>query len=123
PSAYLRPTQKISLRGLFDRHMKAQRLELLDVPAHRTLVMTAIEIVRPQFLVGHAVAHDVVGDLENLMAHGDDRLLVAALTLHAVVARLQGAVPLAGRRQGGLDQRAPQIPIALARFAAATFPG
>src|SRR5436309_761125 len=100
--------------------MKAQRLELLDVPTHRTLVMTAIEIVRAQFLIRHAVAHDVVGDLENLMPDGDDGLLVTALPLHAVVAGLEGTVPLARRRQGRLDQRTPQIPIPLARFAAAT---
>jgi hypothetical protein len=42
----------------FDRDMEPKRFELLNVSAHGPVRMAPIEIIRPEFVVGHSVAHD-----------------------------------------------------------------
>src|SRR2546421_13086577 len=79
-------------RGLFDGDIDPERFELTDVPAHGAVGMPPLEIVGADFVVGDPVAHDVVRDFENLMAHGNDRFLVAAMPLDAVIPGLQRRV-------------------------------
>src|SRR6188474_918750 len=75
---------------LLERDSVSEGLELSLVSSHGALRMTPIEVIRAEFVVCHAVAHNVVRDLENLVAHRHDGLLVAPMPLHAVIARLQG---------------------------------
>jgi hypothetical protein len=93
------------------------------MPSNRALGVAFVEIVGPEFVVGMAITHDVVRDFEDLMAHRDDRLLVAAMPFDAVVPRLEGRPVAACGRQAGLDQGAAQIPVALPRLPAAPLAG
>src|SRR2546427_12830819 len=61
--------------SFLDRDVKPERLKLPDVPTDSFLGVAPIEVVGPKLLVGHAVAHDVERNLEDLMPHGHDRLL------------------------------------------------
>src|SRR4030095_7825270 len=93
------------------------------MPPRGAFTVAAVEVVGPQFLIGHAVAEHIEGNFQDLMADGDDRFVVPAMALHAVVAGLQRG-PF-GARHGlpGLDQRAAQIAVAIAEFAGAPFAG
>ena len=57
------------------------------------------------------------------MADGDHRFLVTAMAFDPIVAGLQRRLPRAGRGKAGFNQGAPQIPIAVAQPASATFAG
>ena len=85
----------------------------------RTLGVTAVEVVGPEFVVRHAVVHDEIRDFENLMPDRHHRLFVSAMPFDAVISRLQGRAVLPRGAQGGLDQRPPQIAVPLARLPAA----
>ena len=74
--------------GFLDRDVKPERFQLPDVPTRGPLRMSTGEVVGPQFLVGHAVAHHVVRNFENLMTDRHHGLLVPTLPLHSVIARL-----------------------------------
>jgi hypothetical protein len=65
----------------------------------------------------------VIGDLEDLAGHGDDRLFVVEVTGQAAVARAQGAAFLLDRSVGRLDHCLAQPFAALAGFAGAALAG
>ena len=121
------PAQKMTpmfdSSGFLDRDMKPERFQLPDVTMHGSLAMAPIEVVGAQFLVRDAVAHDVVRDFQDLVAHRDDRFLVPAMPFDAVIPRLQRASLGAHRAEAGLDQRAAQIGIPFPRFPAPPLPG
>src|SRR5437667_2203002 len=104
--------------SFLDRDVKPERLKLLDVPTDSFLGVAPIEVVGPKLLVGHAVAHEIERNLEDLMPHGHDRLLVASVPRDPAISGLQGRAVLAHGPQPGLNQRAAQVPIAFAGFAA-----
>ena len=54
------------------------------------------------------------------MPHGHDRLLVPSVPRDQAISGLQGGAVLAHGPQPGLNQRAAQVPIAFAGFAAST---
>src|SRR6266851_10095409 len=62
--------------SFLDRDVKPERLKLPDVATDSFLGVAPIEVVGPKLLVGHAGAHDVERNLEDLMPNGHDRLLV-----------------------------------------------
>ncbi len=93
------------------------------MPSNSALGVAFVKIVRPQLVVGAAIAHDVVRDFEDLMALRDDGLLVATMPFDAVVPRLERRPVAACGRQAGLDQGAAQIPVALTGLPAAPFAG
>src|SRR5215213_11298976 len=102
---------------LLERDAVSEGLELALVSSHGALRMTPIEVIRAEFVVRDAVAHHVVRDLENLVAHRHDRLLVPPMPLHAVIARLErGALAVDGS-EPRLNQCAAQILVALPRLA------
>src|SRR5438105_3864228 len=109
--------------GLLDRDPVAERFELTHVPSGRALRVTSVEVIGAQFGVRDAIAHDVVRNLEDLMAHGDDGFLVPAMPFDAVISRLQRAPFGAHRAKAGLDQRAAQVVISFPRFPAPPLPG
>src|SRR5436309_15698970 len=65
-----------------DCDVKPEGFKLSDMTTNRTLGVTAVEVVGPEFVVRNAVPHDVVRDFENLMADRHDGLLVTAMPLH-----------------------------------------
>src|SRR5262245_53114982 len=103
--------------SFLDRDVKPDGLTLPDVPTDSCLGMAPIEVVGPKLLVRHALAHDVDRHLEDLIPRGHDRLLVPALPRDPVIS-LKGRAVLAHGPQPGLNQRAAQVPIAFAGFAA-----
>src|SRR3989442_6198824 len=104
--------------SFLDRDVKPERLKLLDVPTDSFLGVAPIEVVGPKLLVGDAVAHDVEGNLEDLMPNGHDRLLVPPVPRDPVISGLQGRAVLAHGPQPCLNHRAALVPIAFAGFAA-----
>ncbi len=58
--------------------MVPKRFELPHMTSRRTLGVSSLEVVGPKLVVGHAVPHDVVRDLENLVTDRDDGFLVTA---------------------------------------------
>ena len=61
-------TPMVESGGSFDRHVKPEGFKLPDVPPDGTLSMPLVEGVGPEFVVRDAVAHNVVGDVENLVS-------------------------------------------------------
>jgi hypothetical protein len=122
PSCLLRKCPSITpcvrVRQLSRSDVKPERLKLPDVPTDSFLGVPPIEVVGPKLLVGHAVAHDVERNLEDLMPHGHDRLLVPPVPRDPVISGLQGRAVLAHGPQPGLNQRGAQVPIAFVGFAA-----
>src|SRR5262249_30520996 len=122
PSCLLRKCPSITpvceSGSFLDRDVKPERFKLPDVPTDSVLGIAPIEVVGPELLVGHAVAHDVERNREDLMPHGHDRLLVPLVPRDPVISGLQGRAVLAHGPQPGLNQRAAQVPIAFAGFAA-----
>src|SRR5688572_32776410 len=107
--------------GLLDRDVVAEGFQLAQMATYGPLGMSPKEVVRPELVVRHPVAHDVVRDLEDLVSHGDDGFLMASLALHAMIPGLQGRVLLVHGAEGGLDQRGTEVPIAFAGLATAPF--
>src|SRR5688572_26210149 len=89
--------------SFLDRYVKSERFQLAHMATHRAFRVAAIEVIRAEFLIGHAVVHDVIRDLEDLMRHGDDRFLMAAMPLHAVIPRLQRGPVAVNRPEGALN--------------------
>src|SRR5215208_2062391 len=86
------------------------------------LPIASFEIVRPEFLIGDAITHHVVRDFEDLVAHGDDGFLMAAMAFDPVIASLQGGPARPRGRQSRFDQRAAQISVPVSRFARVPLP-
>lgn len=93
------------------------------MPPDCTLGVPLVKIVGAEFLIGEAIAHDVVGDFENVVADGDDCLLVAAMPFDSVVPSLERRPVAARSRQASLDQGAAQIAVPLPRLPAAPLAG
>jgi hypothetical protein len=108
--------RRLKLRRFLNRDVKPERLELPDMPSNGALGVALVEIVGPELVIGAAIAHDVVRDFKDLMAHRDDGLLVAAMPFDAMVPRLKRRPVASGGRQAGLNQGAAQIPVALPRL-------
>jgi hypothetical protein len=115
--------RRLKLRRFLNRDVKPERLELPDMPSNGALAVALVEIVGPELVIGAAIAHDVVRDFKDLMAHRDDGLLVAAMPFDAMVPRLKRRPVASGGRQAGLNRGAAQIPVALPRLPAAPFAG
>src|SRR5207244_10984 len=98
-----RNTPMFESSRFLDRDVKAERFKLSDMTPDGAFRMATVEVVGPKFVVRHAVVHDVVGDFEDLVAHGDHRLLVPPMTFHAVIAGLQRRAVLARGAEGGLN--------------------
>lgn len=77
-------------RQLFERHTIPEGLKIADMALKAAFTMAPVEVVGARFLIRDPVTHDVVRNLEDLMAHGNDRDLVARMAFDAVIARLQG---------------------------------
>jgi hypothetical protein len=60
----------------FNGDAEAKRFKLPYVTTHGALGVTAVEIVGPEFPVVDAVAHDVEGNLEDLVADRENGLCV-----------------------------------------------
>ena len=84
--------------------MKLERLQLPYMPSNGALGMSFVKIVGPEFVIGAAIAHDVVDAFEELMAHRDNGFLVAAMPYDAVVPGLERRPVAAWGGQTGLDQ-------------------
>src|SRR4030095_4961186 len=106
-----------------NRDVEAQSLEVPHMSSRGALGVAFIEIVCSEFVVGTAIAHDVVRDFEDVVTERNDRLLVAALAFDATVPRLERGPVAAGGRQAGLDQSATQVAVALTRLPAVPLPG
>jgi hypothetical protein len=63
--------------------VKPERLEVPHRATGGALGVAFVEVVRSEFVIGTAIAHDVVRDFENVATNRDDRLLVAALAFDA----------------------------------------
>lgn len=60
--------------GFLNGDAIAESLELTEVSTHRAVGVSLREGGGAEFVIGHAVSHDVVRDFENLMPHRDDGL-------------------------------------------------
>src|SRR5215468_6787797 len=94
----------------------AEGLETAHMVVEDPVGAAAVEVVRAEFLVGDAVAHDEEGNLEDVMAHGHDGLFVPAVPLDAQVPRLQGGAIGAASGEPTLNQGSAQIVVAVTHF-------
>ena len=92
--------------------MIAERFELLETTAFRTVPITLRKVLRPEFAVRDAVAHHVVRDFEDLMSDREDRFLLTRMARHAPVARLERRIPGPRGGQSRFDEGGFEIPIA-----------
>src|SRR5688572_17918825 len=88
------------LRRGCERHDKPQRFELFHVATERALLLTLVEIVGAEFLMGDAVAQDVIRDFEDLVADRHEGALVPALPFDPIVASSQRRLFGMGRGPG-----------------------
>ena len=106
--------QKIGSYAASPMDAVAKGFEMFHMATDGPLAIPAAEVISPQLAVGDAVAHDEISDFQNLMSDRDDRFLVPAMPLHAVLPGLQSGPFGARRRQPAFDQRPAQIPVAVA---------
>jgi hypothetical protein len=84
------PIRKVpGLCGPFDGDSESECFKLPYVTTHGALGMAAVEVVRPEFPVVDAVAHDVERNLEDLVADRDNSLLVSGVSFDSAILSLQ----------------------------------
>jgi hypothetical protein len=91
---------------------------LTGVTTDGAVGMSPLDVIGPEFVVRHAVAHDVVRNFENLVADRDHRFFVPPMPLCPVIAGLQGGRPRVAGAERALNQRGVQTAIRLPRLAA-----
>src|SRR5207249_11507112 len=77
-------------RGGGEGHAKAESFELPETAALDALGVAAVEVVGAEFVVRRGGGQEVVADLEDVAADGDDRLAMTAVGHDAPVARAEG---------------------------------
>jgi hypothetical protein len=83
---------------------------LPNVAPRSAFRVSPVEIVCAEFLVRNTVAaHDVVRDLKHLVADGDDRFLMPAMTFDQMMADLQSGVLFRVAASALLDQGGAEI--------------
>ena len=96
----------------------AQCFQAVDQSTGDVLFVALIEIARSEIGVIHPVAQQVMGDDEDGVADGDDRLLLATSCNETVVLRAEVGVASATAGVRGFDEGGAQPGITLARLAA-----
>ena len=98
PPDLLRKSAKQLGCGLYG-HDIAEGLELFDMPSRGAVTVPALNVLGAEFVIGDAVAHHVIRDLEDLVAGGDDGLFVAPAGFDARIAGLQARTASCARRR------------------------
>src|SRR5437870_4830569 len=88
-----------------------------------SLRVATFVVVGSRLVVGGVARQQVVRGHEHRMRHGDDRLLMAAMSHHAPIPGREGALRRASAAgQRGLNERAAQPSVPLAGLAGSVFP-
>ena len=87
--------------------------------ADNPIPRAALEVVGAIFPVHRYVPHQLGGDPEQVMACGDDGLLVTVF--QPSIASLDGGALCTGGRQSGLDEGRAEVTIAAPRLSTSTF--
>src|SRR5438105_13033183 len=117
-----RPEDTSRSRRGFEGHAIPLTLQELNGALADTLRMATLIVVGPWLLVGGVARQQVVRGHEHRMRHGDDALLVAAMSHHAPIPGREGALRRAGAAgQRGLNERAAQPSVSLADLAGSVF--
>ena len=102
--------------GVFQRDSIALLLESLQGAAGQAFGMAAVVVVGSEFVVRRPVGEHMVGDDEQAVGHGHDRLLMPTMPQDTAVAGRNGTVLGSSRPERGFDEGRAQPDVALRVF-------